>query len=164
MISSFLAIGLLALLQRAGELRSRLLFLFSTAVAVELALPTSQIGFPSLDLVKVAAFYILTGLQIGLELHLASVLPERQHWLTRAPWAVPLFYIAGGLTGIGAVGAMLVENLVGDHVLPWTFATAEFVVNNLCLPIWAAAVALLVGRLASNLALAAPTRQALAAD
>jgi diguanylate cyclase (GGDEF)-like protein len=140
----FLAVGLLAQLQRAGELRSRLLFLFSAAVAVELALPTSQIGFPSLDLVKVATFYILTGLQIGLELHLASVLPERQRWLSRAPWAVPLFYVVGALVAGGTVAAMLVENFSGQHVLPWTFSTAETFVNNVCLPVWATAVMLLI--------------------
>src|SRR6185503_21224030 len=75
----YLGLAILASTQQEHDLRARLLFLFSLAVAIELALQTavtptmrSYLVFP--------VFYLLTGLQMGFELHLASVIPERQPW------------------------------------------------------------------------------------
>ena len=42
-----------------------------------------------------------TGLQMGLELHLASLIPERPAWLQTRRWVVPLYYVTG--LGLGMV-------------------------------------------------------------
>jgi diguanylate cyclase (GGDEF)-like protein len=142
----FLGVGLLALLQRSEDLRARLLFLFAVAVSVELALPDALLGFPTLTLVKTAVFYALTGFQIGVELHLASVIPARQRWLAGRGWVVPLYYIGGALCGASALAALVAEQVLGTQVLPWSFAQAEQFVNDICLPLWATGVTFLLGR------------------
>ena len=141
----FLGIGLLALLQRSEDLRARLLFLFSTAVAAELALPGPLVGFAGLDLARNAVFYGLTGFQIGVELHLASVIPDRQRWLERHGWVVPMYYVAGALCGAFALAALVAEKFVGWQALPWSFEQAEWFVNDFGLPVWATTVAALLG-------------------
>ena len=70
----FLAVALLALAQGA-DLRVGLLVAFSTAVAVEIALPVDVIGRPLLGAAALSAYYLLTGLQIGLEMHLTLADP-----------------------------------------------------------------------------------------
>jgi diguanylate cyclase (GGDEF)-like protein len=136
----FLGVGVLAFVQRFGDLRARLLSLFCSAVAIELALPSGVIGFPSLTVPLLATFYLLTGLQIGTELHLASVLPRRQPWLVRRPWLVPGFYAAGGAVAVGTTAALLAERVFSSRVLPWSFSQAESAVNNVLMPVWAAAI------------------------
>ena len=142
----FLGVGLVAFVQRSEDLRARLLFLFSVAVAVELALPDPLLGFPTLTLVKTAVFYALTGFQIGVELHLASVIPERQRWLEGRGWVVPMYYAVGALCGASALVALVAEQVLGTQALPWSFAQAEGLVNNIFLPLWATAVPFLLAR------------------
>jgi hypothetical protein len=69
------AIGALAYLAwpagfARGELRAPA-FLFSLAVALELARPTLTIGSPVLATASAAFFFLLSGVQFGIELHLA---------------------------------------------------------------------------------------------
>jgi len=142
----FLGVGLVAFVQRSEDLRARLLFLFSVAVAVELALPDPLLGFPTLTLAKMAAFYALTGFQIGVELHLASVIPDRQQWLAGRGWVIPLYYVAGALCGGSALVALAAERVLRTQALPWSFAQAEALVNYICLPLWATGVVVLLGR------------------
>jgi two-component system cell cycle response regulator len=141
----FLAIGLLVLLRDASELRSRLLMLFSLAVALELALPADAIGSPYLAATALSLFYLLTGLQIGLELHLASLIPERHAWLRRHPRAVLLFYGAGLGLGLNACLTDLSLEIFGRSLFPWSANTAEALLLKVGLPVWAVAVALLLG-------------------
>ncbi len=140
----FLGVGLLAFLQRFDDLRARLLFLFSGAVAIELALPSAAIGFPALSVALTASFYLLTGLQIGTELHLASVVPTRQRWLARRPWVVPLFYAAGAAVAAGTTSALLAERVLSTSAWPWTFQQAESAVNDVWIPVWAAGIVVLL--------------------
>jgi diguanylate cyclase (GGDEF)-like protein len=142
----FLGVGLLALVQRSEDLRARLLALFSFAVAAELALPGDLIGFAGLGLLTTAVFYGLTGFQIGVELHLASVIPARQGWIERHGWVVPAYYVVGGVCGASAVVALVAEQVIGGSKLPWSFSQAEGFVNDICLPLWALAVLFLLGR------------------
>ncbi len=106
-VIGYLAIGPLALLKRPGYLRARLLFLFSAAVAVEIALPeirdTASLMLP--------VSLLLNGFQMGSHLHLASVIPERQRWVRKRPWVIPLFYVIG----LGSFGLVAVEYLA-EHL------------------------------------------------
>jgi diguanylate cyclase (GGDEF)-like protein len=121
----FLAVAVLVLTQGLGDPRGRLLFGFAATVALEIALPIDAIGHPFLDAVTLPAYCLLTGLQIGLHLHLAAILPERAPWLRARPWIVFLFYSAG--LGLGVVSWSGMERLL-----------------DVALPLWAVAVTLLL--------------------
>lgn len=143
----YVGIALLAWSQ-GGDLRARLLGGFAGAVALELALPAGTIAAPALRLVAVSGYFLLTGLQIGLELHLASLLPERQAWLRRRPWVVPLYYVAG--TGLGTLACvtLVAEELLGGadgRFFPWTAAGAQALLINVGVPVWALVLSFLLG-------------------
>lgn len=136
----YLALALLALFQRPGDVRARLLFLFATAVSFELALPYQAIGSPTLSAVALSAYYVLTGFQMGTELHLASVIPRRYRWLARRPWLVPAFYAVGlGLSALAAL-TWVVEDVAGRDAFPWTSVQTEDLLVGVGMPLWALAV------------------------
>ncbi|MFL6258995.1 MAG: diguanylate cyclase [Thermoanaerobaculia bacterium] len=139
----FLAVALLALTQE-GDLRVGLLFAFCAAVAVEIALPVNVIGRPVLLALALSAYYLLTGLQIGVEMHLTSLIPERPGWLRRRPWIVPLYYIAGCGVGILSCATYLSEQVLGRRVFPWTVEQAEHLLQDAVFPLWSLAVTLLL--------------------
>jgi len=131
----FLAVALLALFQ-GRELRTSLLFTFSAAAALEIALPA---GAASL-----AAYYLLTGLQIGVEMHLASLIPERPGWLRRRGWIVPLYYALGLGLGGASCATSLTEEALGRRIFPWTVGDVDRLLQHAVLPGWALAVTLLL--------------------
>jgi Protein kinase domain/PDZ domain len=90
-VLAYLAVGLWALRRRPGVLKADLLALFCVSVALELVL---------LETTVFLVYYLLTGLQLGLELHLAATIPERRAWLVRRPWIVPALYTAGALLAL----------------------------------------------------------------
>ena len=135
--AGFLAVAVLALFQGLGEPRVRLLFAFTATVAVEITLPLQAIVPAGLDAVMFSAFYLLTGLQIGVQLHLASLIPERHAWLRNRPWIVPLYYAVGLGLGSAACAAWLTET-------PWSLETAERLLLEWGLPVWSLTVALLL--------------------
>jgi len=141
---AFLGIGLLAFRRRSTDLRARLLFFFSTAVALELAMPVRPIGFAVLEQLRTVAFYLLTGFQIGVELHLASLIPTRQRWIERHRWVVPAYYAAGASVAMIAVAARLTEGIAGTRMLPWSLQQADTLVNNIVVPVWACAIVVLL--------------------
>ncbi|HXT20079.1 MAG TPA: PDZ domain-containing protein, partial [Thermoanaerobaculia bacterium] len=140
---AYLALALLALRQQENDLRARLLLLFSFAVALELALPWA-VSPTLLALVVTPGFYLLTGLQMGLELHLATVIADRPPWLDRHRWVVPTYYVVG-LT-FAALGILTYVAGSGMGVeLPWTPRQFDQVLNTVALPLWAfAEMALLI--------------------
>jgi diguanylate cyclase (GGDEF)-like protein len=139
----FLLVALLALAQ-GTDLRARLLFVFSAAVAVEIALPTAVIGRPALGAVSVLTYYLLTGLQIGVEMHLASLIPERPGWLLRRPWIVPLYYAAGCGLGALSCATYIAEGVLRLRILPWGMATVDGLLQTALLPAWAVGITLLL--------------------
>ena len=139
----FLAVALLALAQ-GDDLRVGLLFAFSAAAAVEIALPVSLIGRPLLSAAAFSSYYLLTGLQIGLEMHLTSLIPERPGWLCRRPWIVPLYYGAGLGVGVASAATSLAEQVLGRRAFPWTMEQVDGLLRFGVLPAWALAVTLLL--------------------
>jgi len=139
----YLGLALLTLRQRSGDIRGRLLFLFSGAVALELSLPTQLIGAAWISTLSVSLFFFLTGSQIGLELHLASTIPEPRSWLRRSRWFPGLFY-GLGLTAGGIAAFSVIAEGMGVLWLPdWLRGTGPVLINY-GLPIWATAVVLIL--------------------
>ncbi len=139
----FLAVALLALAQ-GDDLRVGLLFSFCAAAALEIALPLGTIGRPLLSAAALSAYYLLTGLQIGLEMHLSSLIPERPGWLRRRPWIVPLYYSAGLGIGVAGAATSLTEPFLGRRAFPWTMEQVDGLLRFGVLPAWALAVTLLL--------------------
>ena len=139
----YLAVALLATGKSAVDPRARLLFGFAAAAALEIALPINAVGRPWLIAAAFSAYYLLTGLQIGLQLHLASVTPKRPAWLVARPWVVPLYYLAGLGIGLVSCAASLGENL-GLQALPWSSQQVDTLLREVGLPVWALAVTLLL--------------------
>ena len=102
-VLAYLAVGLWALRRRPGVLKADLLALFCVSVALELVLPEPK---PALETAVLLVYSLLTGLQLGLELHLAATIPERRAWLVRHPWIVPALYAAGALLALVPAAAV----------------------------------------------------------
>jgi diguanylate cyclase (GGDEF)-like protein len=142
----YLALGLIAALQRADDLRATLLAGFCFAVAFELALPY-QLGL-SLDtaagLLSELGFLLVTGTQFGLDLHLATVLPATPAWLGRRRWLVPTYYLVGG--GIGLLAAASTAGwALGGESLEALSNASRSLLNEWLLPVWAISVAGIIG-------------------
>lgn len=137
-------IALLAWLQGAGDLRARLLVTFSLALAVELGLPVAPTAGSLWVPVYLAAYYLLTGLQMGVELHLASLIPERPEWLRIRPWVVPLYYGVGLGLGMVTCASYLAEELLGRQLFPWSADAQGDFVQEFGMVGWAVAVSLLL--------------------
>jgi diguanylate cyclase (GGDEF)-like protein len=140
---AYLGVGVLALLQAPADLRARLLFFFSLAVSIELALPRPVASSGGWVTLYTLTFYLITGLEMGLELHLASVIPIRYSWFARRPWLTPAYYATG--LGVGALtSAMLLAEALGWRAFPWDRLQAQTILNMVALPGWAVAVVLIL--------------------
>ncbi len=140
---AYLALGLVAVGQGTLDPRARLLYLYSLAVAAELLLPAEPVHLLPIGLWSAVAFYLLSGFEMGAEIHLSALVPERPRWLERRPWIVPIFYALGGLLAAGAAIALIVETRGGQP--PWSSNQAEFILLDLGLPVWALTLFLLLG-------------------
>ncbi|MEO8275189.1 MAG: diguanylate cyclase [Thermoanaerobaculia bacterium] len=141
--AAYLFVGFVAIGQAGRDLRARLLYFYSLAVATELLLPAEPLNLLLIGVSSSVAFYLLSGLQMGLEIHLATLVTDRPKWLERRPWVVALFYTTGGAVALAAALAVLVERRGGR--LPWASNQAEFLLIQIGLPVWAATVATVLG-------------------
>lgn len=139
----YTALALLTLRQRSGDIRGWLLFLFSGAVALELALPTQLVGSAGIAVGAVMFFYILTGSQIGLELHLASIIPEPRRWF-RSHRCFPALFYGVGLAAGGTAALALLADLRGWFWVPALARRVGPLLINYGLPLWASAVVLIL--------------------
>jgi diguanylate cyclase (GGDEF)-like protein len=142
-ILAYLALGLLALGHCGADRRARVLAAFAFAVTYELTLPISPATGPAAYLVGNTAFYLLTGFQIGAELHLASVIPARRRWLDRRG-VVPLYYLAGLVPTTLTAAAFLAEECEMRPLSPWSWEQLNGVLSFGLQPAWAVAVPLLL--------------------
>lgn len=131
----YLGLGLIASHQRADDLRATLLAGFCFAVALELALYESWL----------IPFYLVTGLQFGLDMHLATVLPTTPGWLSRRPWVVRMYYTLGIGAALVAAGSLAGTTLGIEALEPLSDASHQLI-NQWLLPVWALAVAGILGR------------------
>ena len=143
-VLGYLGLVLLVLLQEKADLRTRLLLFFSLAVAIELVLPINAIGNPTLFVCALTGYLLLTGFEIGVELHLAALIPDRPGWLRRRPWVVPMFYVVGLAFGGLTAATFLAEDIAGLDLFPWTTMQIEGLLLRWALPLWALGVAVLL--------------------
>ncbi|HJX29933.1 MAG TPA: PDZ domain-containing protein, partial [Thermoanaerobaculia bacterium] len=143
-----LALGYLKQGSRQGgtrDSRALLLFAFSLAVSIELCLPPpGSVVSPWLRPLYLVAYYLLTSLQMGLELHLASLIPVRPGWLQRRRWVVPLYYAIGLGLGLVTCAAFLSEEVLGLQFFPWSASAIAAFLGDFGLPAWAVAVSVLL--------------------
>jgi len=142
-VLGYAAIGLLGRFRAPDILPARLLTFFSIAVALELSLPLSAPLIPHWLLIRTVLFYLLTGAQMGLELHLASVIPKRYDWFTNRPWLTPLYYTVGLSAGIATALLAIGETLeIKGASVASTWASGAM--NNVVLVGWGLAVVLIL--------------------
>lgn len=135
---AYFGVGAVAYVQKNDDLRARLLFAFGLAVALEMALPQAGVvGMPMIALVAGSLFFLVSGVQIGLELHLASVIPEPASWLQRRPWIATVGYCVGGLLGLLPALGVANESLGGSPWLPWSGEALQVFFFNGVMPFWA---------------------------
>ena len=141
---AYLGLGLLTLAQPEQDVRTCLLVTLSSAACLELALPLGGLGAPWPDAALNLARYLLVGLQIPIQLHLASRIPELHPWVARRPWMVPLFY-GFGTVFVAAMWWTVVAEAGLGWAPPWDPGTASFAAESLVTPAWTmVAVALLL--------------------
>jgi hypothetical protein len=134
-------IGPLALVKRPGYLRARLLFLLAASVSIEIALPAIRSTTSPLIVVSL----LLNGFQMAVELHLASVIPEKQSWIRRWPWVIPGYYVFGlGVTGLLSI--VLMAERFGASLVPWESGQVYITTLNVLFTIWAVGVLALLAR------------------
>lgn len=135
----YLALGLICLMHWRQDIRARLLSVLVLAIAFELALPQTVLGQPALHAAALAAFFVLTGIQVAVELHLVSLIPGPAPWIKRWPRLPSALYVAGGLFGLSFGGAILIDGLVPGRGTPAP-VDAGFVALEFLVPAWALAV------------------------
>lgn len=142
-----LILGTSTFLRRSGGLRGSLLSYFLWLIAAEMALPLEPIRSAWVWILTSLLYYLMTGAQMGVNYHLASVIPERPPWLIRNPWIAKVFYAVGlGFALFACVTFWFEVVEMGGHWLPWQRAQLDSFVNLILLPVWAGGVMLLLGR------------------
>ncbi len=138
-VLSYLLVVILALPTARTDPRARLLAAFSGMVALELAIPGGFLGPPVITVLSTVAFHVITGLQLGLLLHLASVIPKPARWLRRHRW-VPLVFYGVGTSWALLISTTIVEEIQGKQWFPWSATFLETTVFSILMSSWAIAV------------------------
>lgn len=125
---------------RPDNLRACVLGWFAISLGLELAIPDIIVGQPNLVILCTTFLYLLTGIQMALELHLASLIPDRQPWIEKRPWIVPGFYIVGVGLGSFASFTFLLEELATDTVPAFASELARILLMDVGIRVWAVSV------------------------
>jgi len=139
----YLVIGILAFRQTPDDVRARLLFVFATLVAVEFTLPADDLWDDPWFLIRRVAYLMLTGLQMGLELHLASSIPLSNRWFSDRRWLAPLYYAVGVGLALAASLVRIAESL-GRPLLSIPARYVDSLMLSVGLPTWAIAVVVIL--------------------
>lgn len=158
-ILAYFLLGLVAFFQGPEDIRARLLFGFSLAVAVEMAIPDFIYGPAGARTFAGMVFFLVSGIEMVLELHLAAVIPDKHSWIRKYPWLLWLLYTCG--LGFGALGALSfgMESL-GVSWWPTTTVLLYNGLNKVIFPIWALSLVLLLGSQAIHYPVAQGRHQA----
>ncbi len=145
--SIHLALAVVVLLSGLRDRRATLLVALLAAIAVELALPELSVGRPLAGALVTAVYWLLTGLQYGVELHLASLIPQRRTWLSRP--MVAGYYLLGA--GYGVVMCLATLPGVDESALgAWTASRGGEIALQAWYLLWPLGVAALYALAASR--------------
>jgi diguanylate cyclase (GGDEF)-like protein len=134
-----LALAILILASQLRGAQARLLPVLLAAIAIELALPLMIVGYPELWPYLLVTFWVLTGVQFSVELHLVSLLPQRHPWAERHRWLIPLYYLVG--LGFGLVlAASEVPALALYPFFAWFYTSGGHLAIHIWSIAWPAAV------------------------
>ncbi len=109
LVAAYLGLAALAFRHQRKDLRARLLMVFVGLVAIEMALPAGYMLGETGTLLIALAWMGMTGIQIAVELHLVSLIPERLRLLVRHRAIVPGFYLLGALVSLGLISTILYQ-------------------------------------------------------
>ncbi len=138
-VLAYLGLGLAALTYAGLDERAILLFYFSAAVALELALPGNLMGVAWETYYSTIALYLLNGLQFGVEVHLASVIPRPRPYIERNPWLPPFFYLSGLLLALVPISAFAAASR-GVKDFPISPQAASYFFDDGVFLVWATTV------------------------
>jgi diguanylate cyclase (GGDEF)-like protein len=97
----YLSIGFFSLWKRSDDLRVKLLFLLTVLAPITFVVPDYLYGqMEPISLFLALLYYISSGILIGVEPHLAMVIPRKKAILEKHPWITKLMYTSGGFLGI----------------------------------------------------------------
>lgn len=135
LVGAFLGLGVLAARYRHDDLRAWLITLFVALAAVELSAPDSYSPTGELRIPLAVTWMLISGAQVGLYLHLVSLIPDRLPLIRRRGWIVSGYYLAGLAGALTLIGSFYYELTRGPEAVG-TFAD----VHNVILPGWALSV------------------------
>ncbi len=116
LVAAYLGLAALAARYRRQDPRAKILTLFVSLVAIELALPAGY-TLGELAVTGTLLFWLLsTGVQFAMELHLVSLIPGRLPLLQKRPGLVWSYYLIGFGSGL---------LLAAAAVYQWYFAPPE---------------------------------------
>lgn len=143
-VLAYFLLGIVALLQGAGDIRALLLFGFSLSVAIEMSMPEFNYGPAGARTLAGVVFFLVSGIEMVLELHLAAVIPRPQAWLARHRWLLRLLYIVG--LGFGILAAFVFwSEAAGFLNMPITTDFLNSGMNYVLFPIWVLGLVFLLG-------------------
>jgi diguanylate cyclase (GGDEF)-like protein len=129
-------VGSLALFLRSNDVRARLLACIFFLIAFEFSAPHG-LGIESAwNVLAPVFFYVVTGLQIAMEFHLALVFPRPDAWPGRRRAAIGSAYGVGFLVAAVGSATYLLESF-GALSLPVSVESVDRVIHRVVLPAWA---------------------------
>ena len=131
-----LLIGVVALAGRSSDVRARLLAALFFLIATEFTWPDGLTLDSFWWTLGPLFFYVGTGAQLAIELHLASVLPRPEVWPKRRRVFIICAYSTGILIAVIGTATYLIE-AARPYLLPWSVYQFDELLHQIVLPLWA---------------------------
>jgi diguanylate cyclase (GGDEF)-like protein len=140
-----LALAVITWSRRRDDLRSRLLALMFSLIAISMVLPYETLGSVALQLTTWTSYYLLDALEVAVVLHLVMLIPKRPDWLVQRPWLVPLVYTTTLVVGFAAAAHLVLGSFMEIGANFWALRHAQETLFFLGGPVWGVAlIALLI--------------------
>lgn len=128
LVGAYLGLAMLIAGYRNRDLRARLLMFFVTLIAIELAMPMGYTFSLTYFYAMILFWFMTTGFQVALELHLVSLIPQRLKALRQHPVIVPVYYLVGVGVGTGLCLLAIHQWFIAGQPVSQVLATAEGIV------------------------------------
>ena len=125
LVAAYFGLAILAARHREQDLRARLLMIFVTLVAIEMAMPRGFTFGPNVLMIIALSWMIITGIQVAVELHLVSLIPRRLPLLERRSGMVVGYYVLGFLIAVGLLATALYQWRISGAIYSEALARAQ---------------------------------------